>query len=127
MDDFAHHPSAISATLEALRAKVGSQRILAILDPASNTMRAGVHADRLGASLAAADAAWVYATAGLAWDPRTSIERIGMPVRVNADLDSLLNSCTDQSQPGDHILIMSNSGFGGAHLRLLEMLKAKQA
>ena len=126
-DDFAHHPSAISVTLEALRAKVGSQRILAILDPASNTMRAGVHAERLGASLAAADAAWVYATPGLSWDPRTSIERIGMPVHVDADLGSLLQSCADQCQPGDHVLIMSNSGFGGAHRRLLEVLRTKTA
>lgn len=124
-DDFAHHPSAISVTLEALRAKVGSQRILAVLDPASNTMRAGVHADRLGASLVAADAAWVYATQGLSWDPRTSIERMGMPVRVEADLETLLQSCAEQCQPGDHVLIMSNSGFGGAHLRLLEMLRGK--
>lgn len=121
-DDFAHHPSAISTTLEGLRAKVGRERILAILDPASNTMRAGIHADRLGAALAAADEVWIYASAGLAWDPRTSIKDVGVPIHVEADLETLLHNCAAASQPADHILIMSNGGFGGAHGRLIEKL-----
>ena len=85
-------------------------------------MRAGIHADRLGAALAAADEVWIYASAGLAWDPRTSIRDVGVPIHVEADLETLLQNCAAASQPADHILIMSNGGFGGAHGRLLEKL-----
>ena len=120
-DDFAHHPTAIAATLEALRARVGSARILAVLDPRSNTMRMGVHRDRLAGSLRAANRVFLHAPDNLGWD---SAEVLGVLDHGVAcpDTDHLLTALLAQARPGDHVLIMSNGGFGGLHQRLLSAL-----
>ncbi|HSP01778.1 MAG TPA: UDP-N-acetylmuramate:L-alanyl-gamma-D-glutamyl-meso-diaminopimelate ligase [Thioalkalivibrio sp.] len=120
-DDFAHHPTAIATTLEALRARVGEARILAVLDPHSNTMRMGVHRDRLAASLELADQVFLHAPADLGWDSAEVIDALD---RASAypDPDRLLDALLDEVRPGDHVLIMSNGGFGGLHQRLLDTL-----
>ena len=117
-DDFAHHPTAIQATLEALRQKVGRARILAVLEPRSNTMKRGVLKDALPASLAQADAVYVY-TQGLGWDaPQVFAGR----ARCIGDIDALAVSVCAEARPGDHVLVMSNGGFGGMHEKLLRRL-----
>lgn len=118
-DDFAHHPTAIAATVGALRARVGSARIIAILEPRSATMRMGVHRDTLAGSLAEADSVCVYAPANLGWDVASAVVTPGGHARVFSDLDALLAAVISQCQAGDHVLVMSNGGFGGLHERLL--------
>ncbi|WP_028988976.1 UDP-N-acetylmuramate:L-alanyl-gamma-D-glutamyl-meso-diaminopimelate ligase [Thermithiobacillus tepidarius DSM 3134] len=122
-DDFAHHPTAIVTTLAGLRARVGEARIIAVLEPRSNTMRLGVHKDSLGPSLRGADAAFVYAPADLGWDATGSLAG---QARVHADLDGLQAALLAELRPGDHVLIMSNGGFGGLHERLLAALRARE-
>jgi UDP-N-acetylmuramate: L-alanyl-gamma-D-glutamyl-meso-diaminopimelate ligase len=124
-DDFAHHPTAIATTLDGLRRRVGRQRIVAVLEPRSNTMRMGVHADTLGASLAAADEVWLYAPADLGWDASAAVASLGKRAHVEADLDQLLAALNASLQSGDHALIMSNGGFGGLHTRLLQKLQSR--
>ena len=122
LDDFAHHPTAIAATLEALRARVGTARILAVLEPRSNTMRMGVHRDTLADSLRLADGVWMHQPASLAWDLAPVVAALGDSAHALQDLDALARSVAEQARPGDHVLIMSNGGFGGLHERLLERL-----
>ncbi|MEJ2059113.1 MAG: UDP-N-acetylmuramate:L-alanyl-gamma-D-glutamyl-meso-diaminopimelate ligase [Gammaproteobacteria bacterium] len=121
-DDFAHHPTAIRATLGALRAKVGQGRILAILEPRSNTMRLGVHAGQLSDALSGADRVFVFRPADLQWDLAAAVAPLGERVDVEDDLDRLLEAVLARVQRGDHILIMSNGGFGGLHGRLAKAL-----
>jgi UDP-N-acetylmuramate: L-alanyl-gamma-D-glutamyl-meso-diaminopimelate ligase len=123
-DDFAHHPTAISTTLDGLRRRVGAQRIVAVLEPRSNTMRMGVHADTLGASLATANEVWLYAPADLGWDAAATVAGLGARAHVASDHDALLAGLMHSLRSGDHVLIMSNGGFGGLHTRLLQALKA---
>ena len=125
-DDFAHHPTAIRATLDAMRAHVGDKRIIAVLDPASNTMRSGVHKDTLGDALSPADAAWIYRSAAIEWDIGALQETAGVVVRVIEDLDALVSAICEQACGDDHIVIMSNSGFSGFHQRLLDALRARE-
>ena len=120
-DDFAHHPTAIETTLVGLRRKVGSGRILAVLEPRSNTMKLGTMKERLPGSLAAADAVFVYA-ADLGWDPRQALAPLGSKVLVGDKIDDFVSSIVAQSAPGDHVLVMSNGGFAGIHDRLLKAL-----
>jgi UDP-N-acetylmuramate: L-alanyl-gamma-D-glutamyl-meso-diaminopimelate ligase len=122
-DDFAHHPSAIRATLEGLRAKVGAARILAVLEPRSNTMKRGVMKDELPASLENADRVFVY-TAGLGWDAGSVFARLGSRAVCNADLDALVHAIVAEARDGDHIVGMSNGSFGGIHAKLLAALAA---
>jgi UDP-N-acetylmuramate: L-alanyl-gamma-D-glutamyl-meso-diaminopimelate ligase len=122
-DDFAHHPTAIATTLDGLRRRVGQQRIVAVLEPRSNTMRMGVHADTLGASLSAADQRWLYAPADLGWDAAATVANLGSRAHIAADHDALLAGLTRNLCSGDHVLIMSNGGFGGLHTRLLQALR----
>ncbi|MBI5753065.1 MAG: UDP-N-acetylmuramate:L-alanyl-gamma-D-glutamyl-meso-diaminopimelate ligase [Hydrogenophilales bacterium] len=122
-DDFAHHPTAIETTLAGLRAKVGSARILAVLEPRSNTMKLGTMKAQLPSSLAAADHVFCYG-ANLGWDAAAALAPLGGKAETHDDLDKLIQSITRQAQPGDHILIMSNGGFGGIHKRLLDRLAA---
>jgi UDP-N-acetylmuramate: L-alanyl-gamma-D-glutamyl-meso-diaminopimelate ligase len=121
-DDFAHHPTAIRATLEALRAHVGAQRIIAVLDPASNTMRKGVHKDTLGDALAAADTAWVYRSPSVEWNVEMLEQTRGADVRVRDDMEALVHAVSEQATGDDHVLVMSNSGFEDFHQRLLDVL-----
>ena len=120
-DDFAHHPTAIRATLEGLRQRVGEARILAVLEPRSNTMRLGVMKDALASSLAAADAVYVY-DAQLGWDAVEALRPLGARARCVREIDALVTLLARNARPGDHVVIMSNGGFGGLHTRLLERL-----
>jgi UDP-N-acetylmuramate: L-alanyl-gamma-D-glutamyl-meso-diaminopimelate ligase len=121
-DDFAHHPTAIRTTLDGLRAKVGRARILAVLEPRSNTMKRGVLKDGLPASLAAADRVFVY-TAGLGWDAAPVFAPLGERARRADDIGALVQAVAAEARPGDHVLVMSNGGFGGFHEKLLAALK----
>jgi len=120
-DDFAHHPTAIATTLEGLRRKVGAARILAVLEPRSNTMKLGVLKDELAPSLAAADRVFCY-SGGLGWDAATALVPLGAKALVEADFEQLLAAIVREARAGDHILVMSNGGFNGIHTKLLERL-----
>jgi UDP-N-acetylmuramate: L-alanyl-gamma-D-glutamyl-meso-diaminopimelate ligase len=121
-DDFAHHPTAIRTTLEGLRQRVGQARILAVLEPRSSTMKRGIMKDALPASLGQADRAYVY-SANLGWDAPTVFAPLGPRVRCAEDLEALISAVVADARPGDHILVMSNGGFGGIHAKLLDRLQ----
>jgi UDP-N-acetylmuramate: L-alanyl-gamma-D-glutamyl-meso-diaminopimelate ligase len=120
-DDFAHHPTAIAVSLEALRRKVGSSRIVAVLEPRSNTMKLGAMKDALPASLAAADRVFCY-DANLGWNVAGALAPLGPAATVMSDLPSLVQAIAREAKPGDHVLVMSNGGFGGIHEKLLAAL-----
>jgi UDP-N-acetylmuramate: L-alanyl-gamma-D-glutamyl-meso-diaminopimelate ligase len=120
-DDFAHHPTAIRVTLEGLRAQAPAGRILAVLEPRSNTMRQGVMKDQLPASLAAADRVFVYG-AGLGWDAAAVLRPLGERARCFEQLDPLVTAIAAEARTGDHVLVMSNGAFGGIHEKLLAAL-----
>jgi UDP-N-acetylmuramate: L-alanyl-gamma-D-glutamyl-meso-diaminopimelate ligase len=120
-DDFAHHPTAIATTVAGLRRKVGNGRILAVLEPRSNTMKLGTMKSQLPDSLRDVDVAFCYA-GNLGWDARDALAPMGERARVHDDLDTLAAAITELARPGDHILVMSNGGFGGIHNKLLERL-----
>jgi UDP-N-acetylmuramate: L-alanyl-gamma-D-glutamyl-meso-diaminopimelate ligase len=121
-DDFAHHPTAIRATLEGLRQRVGDARIVAVLEPRSNTMKLGVMKDALASSLAAADLAYVY-DARLGWDAAEALRPLGSRARCVSDLDALIARLAEDARAGDQLVVMSNGGFGGLHRKLLERLR----
>jgi len=120
-DDFAHHPTAIQTTVTGLRQKVGSARIIAVLEPRSNTMKLGVMKDALPGSLKDADLVFCY-SANLDWDASDSLTPLGSKAAVIDDLDKLVAAIVSAAQSGDHVLIMSNGGFGGIHKKLLDRL-----
>jgi UDP-N-acetylmuramate: L-alanyl-gamma-D-glutamyl-meso-diaminopimelate ligase len=120
-DDFAHHPTAIAVSLEALRRKVGSSRIVAVLEPRSNTMKLGAMKDALPGSLRNADRVFCY-NANLGWDVAGALAPLGAKATVLSDLPALVRAITREAQPGDHVLVMSNGGFGGIHEKLLAQL-----
>ncbi|MDD2913853.1 MAG: UDP-N-acetylmuramate:L-alanyl-gamma-D-glutamyl-meso-diaminopimelate ligase [Gallionella sp.] len=120
-DDFAHHPTAIDTTVGGLRHKVGNARILAVLEPRSNTMKLGVMKDALPGSLKDADLVFCYA-GNLGWDARGSLAPLGSKASVEDDLAALIAQIAAAAQPGDHVLVMSNGGFGGIHEKLLKQL-----
>jgi UDP-N-acetylmuramate: L-alanyl-gamma-D-glutamyl-meso-diaminopimelate ligase len=120
-DDFAHHPTAIQTTLAGLRAKVGEARIIAVLEPRSNTMRLGIHNATLGPSLAAADVVLLYQPAGLDWN----LDHVAAALdtaQVFDDIDTLATHIASTAHSGDHVLVMSNGAFGGLHEKLLHLL-----
>jgi len=121
-DDFAHHPTAITTTLDGLRRRVGRARIIAVLEPRSHTMRMGVHRDTLAPALAGADQVWLYAPADLGWDVGAVAQALGERAQVRADVVALARDIAQASRSGDHVLIMSNGGFGGLHGKLLAAL-----
>jgi len=125
-DDFAHHPTAIYSTLEGLRANVGSQRIIAILEPRSNTMKQGVHQHTLFKSMDEADAIFLYQPDNLNWDMQDMIADDAPSTVIENDLDSLVKKIIDIALPNDHLLVMSNGGFGGIHQKLLDSLALKE-
>jgi UDP-N-acetylmuramate: L-alanyl-gamma-D-glutamyl-meso-diaminopimelate ligase len=125
-DDFAHHPTAIETTLRGLRARVADSRIVAVLEPRSNTMKLGVHREQLAPALALADRAWFLNSPDLGWDLPGAVAGLGSRARFAAEVDSLVKGLADDSRPGDHILVMSNGGFGGLHDKLLAALRARQ-
>jgi len=124
-DDFAHHPTAIKLTLEGLRKQVGTARILAVLEPRSNTMRMGVHAESLGPSLDGADQVYLYKPRGVDWRVDHAIAHRPESGWVYEDVQHLIDTLVARAQSGDHILIMSNGGFENIHARLLEALSDK--
>jgi UDP-N-acetylmuramate: L-alanyl-gamma-D-glutamyl-meso-diaminopimelate ligase len=124
-DDFAHHPTAIALTLAGLRGKVGKARILAVLEPRSNTMKLGVMKDKLAASLADADRVFCY-TGGLGWDAEAALAPLGAKAVCDDDLGELVSAIAAAARSGDHVLVMSNGGFGGIHAKLLAALAGPQ-
>lgn len=123
-DDFAHHPTAIASTLAGLRHKAGPARILAVLEPRSNTMKLGVMKQALPGSLVDADLVYCYG-ANLGWNPAEALAPLGAKAVCRDELDTLADAITTEARPGDRILVMSNGGFGGIHQKLLERLAAK--
>ena len=125
IDDFAHHPTAIRVTLDGLhrqmRARGEAGRILAVLEPRSNTMKLGTMKAQLPDALELADKVWCYAK-GLGWNPADALAPLGAKAKTLDDLDALVNRITEEARPGDRILVMSNGGFGGIHERLLAAL-----
>lgn len=121
-DDFAHHPTAIATTVAGLRAKVGGSRILAVLEPRSNTMKLGVMKEALPESLRDADAVFCYAN-NLGWDAAAALAPLQTKAQTFDDLTSLVQAVSQNAQPGDHVLVMSNGGFGGVHQQLLQALQ----
>ena len=120
-DDFAHHPTAIATTVAGLRRKVGNARILAVLEPRSNTMKLGVMKDALPGSLKDADLTFCYA-GNLGWDARSALVPLGDKAVVKDDLNELIEVIATAAKSGDHILVMSNGGFGGIHEKLLRRI-----
>ncbi len=120
-DDFAHHPTAIATTVAGLRKKVGTARILAVLEPRSNTMKLGVMKAALPASLQDADLVFCYA-GNLGWDAHEALAPLGEKAIVQNDLSELINAIAAAAKSGDQILVMSNGGFGGIHDKLLKKL-----
>jgi UDP-N-acetylmuramate: L-alanyl-gamma-D-glutamyl-meso-diaminopimelate ligase len=121
-DDFAHHPTAIATTVDGLRRRVGSARIVAVLEPRSNTMRMGVHRDLLAPSLAGADEVWLYTPPDLGWDAAPVLAGLGGRGHGRGDVAALARDLARTLRSGDHALIMSNGGFGGLHEKLLAEL-----
>jgi UDP-N-acetylmuramate: L-alanyl-gamma-D-glutamyl-meso-diaminopimelate ligase len=123
-DDFAHHPTAIALTLEGLRHKVGNARIIAVLEPRSNTMKMGAVKEALAGSLTEADQVFCYAH-GLEWDVAGSLSSLGEKAHTFTDIDTLVSAISTVAESGDHILVMSNGGFAGVHQRLLDALNQR--
>lgn len=124
-DDFAHHPTAIELTLGGLRNKVGNNKIIAVLEPRSATMKRGVHKETLADSLKQADSTFLFQPDNIDWSVKDVADACHQPAAVSDDLDALVTSIVEQAQPGDQILVMSNGGFGGIHQKLLAGLAAK--
>lgn len=126
-DDFAHHPTAIATTVEGLRKKVGKARILAVLEPRSNTMKLGTMKEALPGSLVDADLVFGYGASGsgkdaLGWDLAEALSPLGDKARAFNDLPTLVQAIAQSAQTGDQILVMSNGGFGGVHQKILDAL-----
>jgi len=121
-DDFAHHPTAITDTLEGLRDAIGDSRIWAVLEPRSNTMRMGVHKQQLAASLKQADEIILFQPADVDWDMQSVVDEAGSSAQLLRSVDSIVELLAEQVRPGDHILVMSNGAFGGIHQKILNAL-----
>ena len=120
-DDFAHHPTAIATTLDGLRKAQSAGRILAVLEPRSNTMKLGTMKAALPDALAQADRVYCHA-ANLGWDAASALAPLGAHARVFDDLDALVRAVVADARAGDHVLVMSNGSFGGVHAKLLDAL-----
>ena len=123
-DDFAHHPTAIATTLDGLRRKVGDGKILAVIEPRSNTMRMGSHKEALAASTGAADEVIWYQPPGLDWSLDPVVSESPVPASVNNDIDDIIARVVARKGEPLNVVVMSNGGFGGIHQKLLEALKA---
>ncbi|MEA3174853.1 MAG: UDP-N-acetylmuramate: L-alanyl-gamma-D-glutamyl-meso-diaminopimelate ligase [Gammaproteobacteria bacterium] len=125
-DDFAHHPTAIETTIGGLRARVGKARIIAVLEPRSNTMKLGVHRDELAPALAAADQSWFLSAPELGWDLAAALKPLGERLHFGSGVEELVKGLSNELRAGDQVLIMSNGGFGGLHDKLLTALRARR-
>ncbi|MFZ6718620.1 UDP-N-acetylmuramate:L-alanyl-gamma-D-glutamyl-meso-diaminopimelate ligase [Undibacterium sp. Ji49W] len=127
IDDFAHHPTAVGTTVAGLRHKVGAARILAVLEPRSNTMKLGTMKQALPGSLEQADLVFGFGAAegkdALGWDLAEALAPLGNKVNCHSKIADLVDAIVAQARPGDHVLIMSNGGFGGVHQKLLDALQ----
>ena len=121
-DDFAHHPTAIATTLEGLRAEVGEARILVMIEPRSQTMRMGRHRAALPAATATADQVFWYQPAGLDWDLRELVRESPVSMQLCSDVAQMVQTVVARVRPGDHVVIMSNGDFDGAHRQMIEEL-----
>lgn len=126
-DDFAHHPTAIASTLRGLRAARPQGRVMAVMEPRSNTMKMGVHADRLAAAFADADRVLVLAPEDLSWDPASAFATAGDKVFVAASAAEILDGVLSDLRPGDDVVLMSNGGFEGLPGQIAEAVKARKA
>jgi len=129
IDDFAHHPTAIATTVEGLRRKLGHSRILAVLEPRSNTMKLGTMKSALPGSLSEADLVFGFGAKGegkeaLGWDLAAALAPLGEKAHAFDDLSTLVEAVASAAKPGDSILVMSNGGFGGIHQKLLDVLQS---
>ena len=122
-DDFAHHPTAIATTVDGLRRRVGNARIIAVLEPRSNTMKMGIHQNTLGPSLQGADEVWLFTPPDLGWDAGPIVASLGKRGHASRDIGALAAELARAAKRGDHVLIMSNGGFGGLHGKLLAELE----
>jgi UDP-N-acetylmuramate: L-alanyl-gamma-D-glutamyl-meso-diaminopimelate ligase len=122
-DDFAHHPTAIATTLAGLRAKVGGARIIVALEPRSNSMRQGAHADALAPSLSDADAVVFLHRPELPWDAGKITKALDGRGSAVATVDALIEQLRRQAKPGDQVIFMSNGGFENAPRRFVESLR----
>jgi len=123
-DDFAHHPTAVKSTLAGLRAKVGDEKIIAVLEPRSNTMKLGVHKEALVNSLALADTVYCFEDEHIQWSMKALFAEQGKSIHVETNIDSLVEQLAKEAKPHNHILIMSNGGFGNIHQKLLDKLES---
>jgi UDP-N-acetylmuramate: L-alanyl-gamma-D-glutamyl-meso-diaminopimelate ligase len=126
-DDFAHHPTAVTSTLAGVRLKAGAGRVIAVLEPRSNTMKLGTHKAALAESLRGADRVFVYKSPEVKWDVADAMTPLGSLAVVHDDLARLTAAIVAEAQPGDQLVLMSNGSFGGLHERLLEALRARSA
>ena len=124
-DDFAHHPTAIATTIAGLRARIGNRKLVAVLEPRSNTMKMGVHQDALAQSLIQADRVLLFQDAELKWSLKQVSETLGDHVTVHDSVDAIVTALQKEAAQGDEILVMSNGGFGGIHQKILEALAAR--
>ncbi|WP_432696452.1 UDP-N-acetylmuramate:L-alanyl-gamma-D-glutamyl-meso-diaminopimelate ligase [Marinobacterium sp. YM272] len=124
-DDFAHHPTAIETTLAGIRAKIGDAPLLAVIEPRSNTMRLGAHKQALAASAALADAVYWYQPEGIDWSLDSVIDASTNPASPHRDIAALVEQLALDAQPGTHLVVMSNGGFGGIHGKLLARLQQR--
>ncbi len=124
-DDFAHHPTAIIATLAALRAHVGDRRIIAVFEPRSNTMKLGVHSATLGQAFSDADLVFAFQPDGLNWDLAETFTPFHGRHEIHTSVTDIVSALQKELCPGDHVVIMSNGGFGGIHQLLLDALKLR--
>jgi UDP-N-acetylmuramate: L-alanyl-gamma-D-glutamyl-meso-diaminopimelate ligase len=122
-DDFAHHPTALATTLQGLRARADGGRVLALIEPRSNTMRMGQHREQLAAATVKADQVYWFQPAGLDWSLDDVVAASSVPAQVVNDIDALVAEVSREARAGDHIVIMSNGAFGGIHQQLLTQLE----
>ncbi|HQU16585.1 MAG: UDP-N-acetylmuramate:L-alanyl-gamma-D-glutamyl-meso-diaminopimelate ligase [Chromatiales bacterium 21-64-14] len=126
-DDFAHHPTAIATTLQGLRRHVGRARVIVVLELRSNTLRMGVHRERLAPAVADADQVLLYRPPDLTWDLQPVAARMGPRAAVLGEVQAIVDRIVADARPGDHVVVMSNGAFGGIHERLLRGLGATRA
>ena len=126
-DDFAHHPTEITASLAALRTRARGARLIAVLEPRSHSMKLGAHRAGLAEALSAADGTWLYQPPNLAWSLDDIASQIGAQAHVAGDIDGLVRALVAELRSGDHVAIMSNGDFGGLHARLEAALRARSS
>jgi UDP-N-acetylmuramate: L-alanyl-gamma-D-glutamyl-meso-diaminopimelate ligase len=124
-DDFAHHPTAIATTLQGLRKKVGKEKIVAVIEPRSNTMRMGAHRDKLADSVLAADEVIWYQPEGISWSLDDVVRASKVPAKTLSSIDAVIADICSRDATPLNVVIMSNGGFGGVHRKLVQALQGR--